>query len=89
MNHAGPPEDQSATDLAELQEEIEHTRAELAATVDELTDKLDLGVQARNLASRVRDVVLEENGRPRPEALVAASAVAGLVLLLVARRVRR
>lgn len=90
MSHAGPPpEDQDFTDLKQIQDDIEHTRAELAATVDELTGKLDVGVQARNLADRARAAVLTEDGQPQPWALIAAAGVAGAVLLLVSRSVRR
>lgn len=89
MSHAGPPRDKDSTDLAQIQDDIEQTRAELAATVDELTDKLDIGLQARHLADRARAALLDEEGRPRPEVLIAAAAVAGVVLLLVSRSVRR
>lgn len=90
MSHAGPPpEGQDSTDLEQIQGDIEHTRAELAATVDELTAKLDVGVQARNLADRARAAVLTEDGQPQPWALIAAAGVAGAVLLLVSRSVRR
>lgn len=90
MSHAGPPpDDKDSTDVDQIQGDIERTRAELAATVDELTDKLDVGVQARNLTDRARAAVLTDDGQPRLEALIVAAAVAGAVLLLVSRSVHR
>lgn len=94
MSHAGPPpEEEDSSDLSQIKDEIEQTRAELAQTVDELTGKLDVGAQARNLADRARGTVLDDNGQLRPEALIAAAsaaaAVAGVVVLLLARSGRR
>jgi hypothetical protein len=54
----------------EIEHEIELQRAQLAATVDELTAKLD-----------VKDRMTTDSGKPRPEVLAMAGAV---VVTLVA-----
>ena len=60
----------------QIEAEIEALREQLAATVDQLTHKLD-----------VKDRMTTDTGRPRPELLAAAGvAVAAVVALVVWRR---
>ena len=60
----------------EIEDEIELQRAQLAATVDQLTAKLD-----------VKDRMTTDTGKPRPEVLaVAGSLVVALVALAWWRR---
>ncbi|MEO5651994.1 MAG: DUF3618 domain-containing protein [Marmoricola sp.] len=71
----------------EIQADIERQRAELAATVDQLTHKLDVKEQARSKVAAVRDRATTETGRPRPELLaMTAAVVAGVVLVAWWRR---
>ncbi len=55
----------------QIEAEIEAQREQLAATVDELTHKLD-----------VKDRMTTDSGRPRPQ-LVAAAGAAVLVVVAV------
>ena len=60
----------------QIEAEIEAQREQLAATVDELTHKLD-----------VKDRMTTDHGRPRPELLAAAGvAVVAVVALVLWRR---
>lgn len=60
----------------QIEAEIEAQREQLAATVDELTHKLD-----------VKDRMTTANGRPRPELLAGAGiAVVAVVALVLWRR---
>ncbi len=60
----------------QIEDEIELQRAQLAATVDQLTAKLD-----------VKDRMTTDTGKPRPEVLaVAGSLVVALVALAWWRR---
>lgn len=61
----------------QIEAEIEEQREQLAATVDQLTHKLDL-----------KDKMTTSSGRPRPEVL-AAAGVAVLALVVVVLRRRR
>lgn len=61
----------------QIEAEIEAQREQLAATVDELTHKLD-----------VKDRMTTDSGRPRPELLAAAGVVVAAVVALVLWRRR-
>ena len=61
----------------QIEAEIEAQREQLAATVDQLTHKLD-----------VKDRMTTADGRPRPELLVAAGVAVAAVVVLVLRRRR-
>lgn len=61
----------------QIEAEIEAQRQQLAATVDELTHKLD-----------VKDRMTTDSGRPRPELLAAAGIAVVVVVALVLRRRR-
>lgn len=67
----------------EIQAEIERQRAALAATVDQLTDKLDVKSQAQRKAAEVKDRATTSEGKPRPELLGAAAGVVVAVAVLV------
>jgi len=67
-----------SADVTELKQDIEQHRAELAATVDLLADKL-------NLKSRLQARLVEL----KPVAVPAAGAVAALVLVVTVVRRRR
>jgi len=56
----------------QIEAEIEAQRAELAATVDQLTAKLD--VKAR---------LTTDSGKPRPEVLAAAGSLVAMAVALV------
>lgn len=82
--------------MVELEAELERTRAELAATVDALTDQLDPRVQAARAAEKGRRVVQDAFGSSTSRAdraralkvLGAAAAVLGVVVLVTVRRRR-
>lgn len=61
----------------QIEAEIEAQREQLAATVDQLTHKLD-----------VKDRMTTDTGRPRPELLAAAGVAALAVVALVLWRRR-
>ncbi len=56
----------------QIEAEIETQRAELAATVDQLSAKLD-----------VKERLTTDSGKPRPQVLAAAGSVAVLAVALV------
>jgi hypothetical protein len=73
----------------EIQADIERQRAHLAQTVDQLGHKLDVKAQTKERVADVRDRATTDDGKPRPEVLGAAAAVAlglGLVIWLRRRR---
>lgn len=108
-SHRGHPDDRSGSNgsgpddprVARLQDDIERTRADLADTVDQLAQKLDVKTRVRDQVAEkkhaasvqlhdLRDRATDDTGRPTPAAFaVAGAAVAGLALLLVLRRRRR
>jgi hypothetical protein len=75
-------EPQKTPIAADLEADIERTRAELADTVDQLAAKLDV-------KTRIRDRFVTEDGRPTPTALVAGGAVLLALTVAVVRGVRR
>ncbi|KHL17083.1 uncharacterized protein DUF3618 [Mumia flava] len=79
---------------ADLQAEIDHTRDELAETVDQLAAKLDVKSRVRDqvhqttsAAARhvrsVRDGATDEHGRPTPAATSVAAGVAAAAVAAV------
>jgi hypothetical protein len=78
----------------EIQADIELQREQLAETVDQLTQKLDVKantkakiddvkVQAQVKASEVKDRATTDDGKPRPEVLGAAAAVVVAIGLII------
>jgi len=71
----------------EIQADIELQREQLARTVDEITNKLDVKTQTKAKVYDVRDGSTTDAGKPRPAALAAAAAlVAGVVLIIWLKR---
>ena len=78
----------------EIQADIERQREQLAQTVDQLGQKLDVKaqtkakvddvkVQTMAKVAEVKDLSTTDEGKPRPEVLGAAAAVVVGVALLV------
>jgi hypothetical protein len=78
----------------EIQADIERQREQLAETVDQLTQKLDVKAQTKakvddvkaqtlTTVTNLQDRATTPEGKPRPEVLGAAAAVAVLVGLLI------
>lgn len=75
----------SATPEA-LEADIERQRAQLADTVQDLHDRLDVKARAREKAQDLKDRATTDGGRPRPEVVAAGAGVlAGVVALQVHR----
>jgi hypothetical protein len=68
---------------AQIEADIERQRDRLAATVDELTHKLDVKAQAKDKASHLRDSVTTDSGKPRPEVVAAVVSFVVVVAVLV------
>ena len=73
----------------DLEAQIEQTRLQLAATIDEIADRVHPKNVARRGVQRARNVLVDEYGELRPDrvgmVLSVAVAVVGLVLLRRAR----
>ena len=77
------------SDPAQIQAEIEATRAQLGRTVDELSARLDVPARAREKAFRARDTAVETYRESPPAVIGAALALAGLVVgVMIVRRKR-
>ncbi len=76
-------------DPAQIQAEIEATRAQLGRTVDELSARLDVPARAREKVARAKDTAVETYRESPPVVISAGLALAGLVLGLVILRKRR
>ncbi|MFZ5852341.1 MAG: DUF3618 domain-containing protein [Actinomycetota bacterium] len=75
---------------AAIEAEIERTRAQLAATIDELAERVRPANLARRGLTTVRGLVVEPDGRPRTGRLLAVGgALAAVVALAAWRRVGR
>ena len=71
----------------EIQADIERQREQLAETVDQLTQKLDVKAQTKAKVAEVRDRATTDDGKPRPEVIgVAAAVVLGLGIAIWLRR---
>ncbi|CAM3840037.1 DUF3618 domain-containing protein [Nocardioides zeicaulis] len=73
----------------ELEAEIALQREQLAATVDQLTDKLDVKAQAQHKVADLKDAATTDDGAPRPEVLAAAASLLAMAVVLVVWRIRR
>lgn len=72
--------------IEEIQASVDRTRAELAATLNELEDKLNIPKQLGIAASKAKDSFGDD---PKPwlaGAAAAAAAVGGIALLALRRR---
>lgn len=71
---------------AEIEADIERTRARLAATIGQVTDRVSPKNVIARLKERARLQVVDEQGNPRVQRLaIAGGAVAALVALRVWR----
>jgi ElaB/YqjD/DUF883 family membrane-anchored ribosome-binding protein len=77
------------TDPAQIQAEIEATRAQLGRTVDELSARLDVQARAKEKAARAKDTAVETYRESPPAVLGAALLLAGLVVGVVILRRKR
>ncbi|MEU0787334.1 DUF3618 domain-containing protein [Streptomyces sp. NPDC006173] len=73
MTHT--PADQHAPTLAELREQIEHTRHELGGTVQALADKTDVKARAQQKAGELKDQAAVKAGELKVQAAKATSQV--------------
>jgi len=67
----------------EIQADIERQREQLAETVDQLTQKLDVKAQTKAKVADIQDRATTADGKPRPEVLGAAAAAVVVVGLLI------
>ncbi|QBR91606.1 DUF3618 domain-containing protein [Nocardioides euryhalodurans] len=67
----------------EIEAEIAAQREELAATVDQLTAKLDVKANAQRKAADLKDRATTGTGSPRPEVLAAAGSLIAMAIALV------
>ena len=67
----------------EIQADIERQREQLAETVDQLTQKLDVKAQTKAKVADLQDRATTADGKPRPEVLGAAAAAVAVVGLLI------
>lgn len=68
---------------AQLEAEIAAQREELAATVDQLSAKLDVKSRTQQKAAHLKERATTDGGAPRPEVWGTAAALAGLVAIMV------
>ena len=78
-----------SADPAEIQAEIEATRARLGRTVDQIGNRLDVRAHAREKAFVARDTVVETYRESPPAVVGAALALVGLATGLVVWRRKR
>jgi len=67
----------------QIEAEIEEQRAQLAATVTQLSAKLDVKTRARHKAAHWKESATTQSGSPRPEMLAAVGSLAAMGLVLV------
>ncbi|MCW2776050.1 MAG: hypothetical protein JWN91_4376 [Nocardioides sp.] len=81
--------------IEEIETDIARTREELAATVDELSARLDVKTRVKESVQQtkdqavdrirtVRDQATDEDGRPTPTTLGIGGAVAATVVVVLA-----
>ncbi len=68
---------------ARIEADIERQREDLAQTVDQLSQKLDVKAQAKAKAADVKDRATTDSGKPRPELVGAAVSLVAVVALIV------
>jgi F0F1-type ATP synthase membrane subunit b/b' len=72
-----------ATDPAELEAQIQRARAELAATVDAIADRVSPKHVADEAKRRARDIVVNPDGTLRKERVIAIGGGALVFLTFV------
>lgn len=86
---ARPPEPEKERTPAEIEADIERTRARLAGTVDAIAERVKPANVARRGAESAKAQVVDEQGNLRAKRVaVLAVAVAGVVGLVLWRRSR-
>lgn len=86
---ARPPQPRAERTPAEIEAEIERTRARLAGTVDAIAERVKPANVARRGAESAKAQVVDEHGNLRPDRVaVVALVVAATVVLVVWRRSR-
>jgi len=75
-------------DIAGIEADIAETREQLAATVDELTARLDVKARARARLRELRARATDDHGRPTPPVVGAAVAVLAVGILVAALTIR-
>ena len=91
-NGTGPRPDAATGDTPspeELEEDIARQREELAATVTQLQQKLDVKSRAKEEVHHLKERATTASGRPRPDLTIAAVAAVALLTGLVVWRKRR
>ncbi len=73
----------------DIEAQIARNRAELAATIDELSDRLDVPARARERVARTRDTAVETYRESPPAVIGAGLALVGLVVGCIVLRRRR
>lgn len=71
-----------------LEAEIARQREALAHTVHDLQAKLDVKARAHDKAAEIKDRATTDAGRPRPELVAGASAAVGVLVALLALKIR-
>jgi hypothetical protein len=89
MEHAADRVGGDARNPAEIEAEIERTRAQLAGTIDEITDRVHPKRLAQRGVARVKDAFVDEQGRPRPRPLIVAAAGTAVLVAFAIWRKRR
>lgn len=85
----GAPDVSGPTEPDEIKADIEATREQLAATVDELSHRLDVPTRAKEGAAQAKDTAVETYRENPPVVIgVGIALVAGIVALVVWRRKR-
>ena len=70
-----------------IEQDMEQTRARLAATIDQLVDRTNPKNVVKREVNAVKRTFVDEQGNPRTENILkVAGGVAGLVVLLVVIR---
>ncbi|WP_051551276.1 DUF3618 domain-containing protein [Nocardioides sp. URHA0020] len=88
------PAEEAKPELAEVQADIERTRADLADTVDQLTAKLDVKTRVRNSLAdtkddataqlrRLQDRATDDEGKPTPTTLGIGGGTLAAVLAVI------
>ena len=74
-------------DPAAIEADIIRQRAQLAETVDALSERLDVKARVEHKVADIKNNATTASGRPRPSLVLAAAAtVAGVALLVWWRR---
>ncbi len=79
----------STTDPEQLRAEIEHTRADLAETVDALSAKLDVKAQAAHKVGEVKAAVVNAATKAKPYRRQLVGAASGLLVAFLGMRTWR